>query len=419
MTTRGTVVLVDVYAPTRRLAPEFRRAGFDCVRVQSTREIPAVYRSGGYPREDFVADLVDDGDLESLVARVRPYRPVAVMTAGESGVELADRLSARLGTPSNGTDLSSARRDKFLMIEALREAGLRATQQVLVEDEVQLRSWHEAMGGRVVLKPRRSAASVGVTFCDDPDSSVAAFRKLHGRESVFSEAYSGVVAQEYLVGAEYMVNTASREGRHRVCDIWRTTHVQLNGVPDLLDGMFLVPAVGAVQDALTQYCCEVLDALGIRYGLAHLEVKMTPSGPCLVELGARMAGADLPYYTQLATGQSQLTWAVDAYVRPEAFDSRWNKPYELQQYFASLPMLSPVEGILDSYRRVDAIRSLESFRDFLVAVPPGGRLQRTVDDSTIPAAVNLMHPVAEAVKRDARTVRYFDGDSFYVLASEV
>ena len=42
--------------------------------------------------------------------------------------------------------------------------------------------------------------------------------------------------------------------------------------------------------ALVAYATQVLDALGIRHGAAHAEIILTPTGPCLVEIGCRPQG---------------------------------------------------------------------------------------------------------------------------------
>ncbi|CAN0369390.1 unnamed protein product, partial [Laminaria digitata] len=46
-----------------------------------------------------------------------PHPVIAVLAGAETGVELADRLSARMGNRNNGEDLTLARRNKYLMGE--------------------------------------------------------------------------------------------------------------------------------------------------------------------------------------------------------------------------------------------------------------------------------------------------------------
>ncbi|MFG1951992.1 ATP-grasp domain-containing protein [Micromonospora sp. NPDC048830] len=412
MAVQPNVVIVDAYAPTRRLAPEFHRAGYEVVRVQSTPEPPLVYASS-FDLSPYAANIVHTGDLSATVDTVAAYRPAAVVAGGELGVELADQLSEALGLLTNGTALSPARRDKYRQIETVRAAGLRAAHQLLVRDADQLARWHRELGGRVVVKPIRSAAGDGVSFCATPEESVAGYRAALGAENVFSARNEAVVAQEYLVGPEYVVDTVSRDGQHHVTDIWKYEKLTANGILDLTTGLRLLPRHGEAQEALVPYAFEVLDALGIAHGAAHLEIKLTPDGPCLVEVGARMAGLDMPHYSRECASEAQLEWIVDAYVRPERFAARWKESYRLRRHFVSAMTVSPADGRLRGYPLLPVVEQLESLVEIRPVVAPGGRLRRTVDDMTCPLIVNLRHEVAEVVERDFGTVRYLDGPSFY------
>jgi hypothetical protein len=399
----------------RHIAPAFIQAGYSCVRVQSSPNPPAVYRSSRPTLENYAANLVHDGDLAATVRGLSAYDPVAVVAGGEYGVAFADVLGEALGLPSNGTVLSHARRDKAAMAEAVAAAGLRTARQLRAETEAELVEWHRKTGGRIVVKPLSSAGGDGVAFCDTPEQSAAAFRRIVGAEDIFSLPNTAVLAQEYLVGTEYIVNTASCDGAHHVAEIWRSARFDVNGIRDLSGGCYLVPRNGEVQAALVEYAFGVLDALGIRHGPAHVELKLTPQGPCLIEAGARLSGGDLPHYARLATGESQLDWALDAYVRPKRFAARRGLPYEIDRHFAWVALISPVSGKLKGYRNMDAVRSLESFREMWELARPGGEIKKTIDDTTYPVIINLMHEVEEVVLRDMGTIRYLDGMGFYEL----
>jgi hypothetical protein len=145
---------------------------------------------------------------------------------------------------------------------------------------------------------------------------------------------------------------------------------------------------------------------------------MTPDGPCLVEVGARMAGQDIPGFAAAAIGESQVDWMVDAYVRPERFRQRCGQPYRLSRSIAWAKMVAPRSGFLASYRGLQAIKELESFRDIQFHVHPGQRLAQTVDDSTYPVTVTLMHEVDDILLRDLWTLRYIDGEHFYELTDD-
>jgi biotin carboxylase len=299
------------------------------------------------------------------------------------------------------------------MIEQVAAAGLRTPRQVLATDEAELLAWHQEVEGRIVVKPLRSAAGDGVAFCDTPGQSAEAFAAIMGRENIFSLPNLGVVAQEYLPGAEYIINTVSCAGRHQVTDNWGSGRLSVNGICDLLvEGVLLEPNAPGL-GKLTAYASAVLDALGIEFGPAHLEIKMTPEGPCLIEIGARISGGELPYFAAEAIGESQLDWTVDCYVRPERFDARCGTPYRLKRYFAWSALASPYCGTLLSYRGLEHIEALQSFRALRILVAPGSAIQPTVNDLTYPLTVTLSHESDGVLQRDLNTIRYLDGPSFY------
>ncbi|SCL13550.1 Biotin carboxylase [Micromonospora nigra] len=409
------VVMVDVYAPTMRLARAFADAGCAVVRLRSTPEVPAVYRGHDDPAAEalFADTVVHAGDLEVTTKAVAAHAPVAVVTGGELGVELADRLSEALGLTSNGTGRSAARRDKYLQIEALRAAGLPTARQLLVTDADELADWHRGLGGRVVVKPVRSAGNDGVFFCDTPQESVSAYRAVAGARNLFSQCNEAVVAQEYLAGVEYVVNTVSRDGRHRATDVWRYAKIDANGVRDRICAAVLVPPAAPERDTLVRYAAQVLDALDVRHGPAHHEIMLTAGGPRLVEVGVRLCGADTAAQALLALGESQVERTVQAYLDPAAFLAGVDAPQQVGTHVAMAFLTSPVTGVLRGYPLLDRVRELESLHEIHVGVRPGQRLPLTVDDTTEPMMVVLAHPRPEVVERDLATVGWLDGHGFY------
>lgn len=411
---RPVVVLVDVYAATMRLTEAFRAAGYDCLRLQSTTGVPPVWRAP-FNLETFVGNIVHQGDLCETLAQVASYDPMAIVACGEPGVDLADRLAEILNVPGNGSALSESRRDKHVQVETVKAAGLRGVEQLRVSSAEELAGWHERTGGRVVVKPLRSAGNDGVRFCDSPAESVAAYESILNTASVYLYPNTGVVAQEYLFGTEYIVNTVSRDGCHRATDLWRYSKISANGILDRINGAFSVAEDCPHRETLTRYAFAVLDALGVLHGPAHLEIMLTPTGPCLVEAGIRLCGADTAYYADLAGGESQIDWTVRAYTDPDGFHAHHQDPFQLRRNVVMSFFTSPASGTLRSYPRMNAVKELESFHDVRLNVRPGERLPMTVDDVSEPLMVSLAHSMEPVVERDFATLCYLDGPGFYEL----
>ncbi|MFD0597111.1 hypothetical protein ACFQZ4_36620 [Catellatospora coxensis] len=93
----GRVAIVDAYSTGRHLPAALRAYGAECVHVQSSSPdlhlVPA--------EEGFVRQLSHD-DVDATVGELRRLQVGLVVAGAESGVELADQLSAALGTPGNG-----------------------------------------------------------------------------------------------------------------------------------------------------------------------------------------------------------------------------------------------------------------------------------------------------------------------------
>lgn len=408
----GAVVMVDVYAPTLRLARAFAGAGRPVVRVQSTPKAPPVY-AAGFDRRLFADEIVHLGDFDATLAAVAGHNPQVVITGGELGVELADRLSEALGVATNGTRLSAVRRHKFLQVEVVREAGLATTPQVLADGEHHLAAWHAQVGGTLVIKPARSAGNDGVAFCRTTDQALAAYRKIRDQANIFGEINRQVVAQQLISGTEFAVNTVSCRGRHRVTDLWRYAKIAANGVSNRVAGGLFVPPGDPARPVLQEYAFAVLDALEVAYGPAHLEIILGRDGPCLVEIGARLCGADAARWAQVAGGESQIEWTVDAYLAPERFLAHHRRPPEIRRHVAMGWFTSPAAGVLRGYPRLDLVLGLESFCDLQTAVEPGGQLAVTVSDTTEPLGVTLAHSDPEVVARDFNTLLWLDGPGFY------
>lgn len=395
-----------------RLARGFIDAGYDVIRVQSTAEIPHTYQKT-FDGSTFLDNIVHHGDLGETGEAVCRHEPVALLTGGEMGVELADRLAEHLGMAGNGSKHSAARRDKYAQGQLLIAAGVPAARQLLVTDEDKLAAWHREIDGRVVIKPVRSAGNDGVTFCDSVDESLAAYRVVRDMTTIFDERNEGVVAQEYLYGTEFAVDTVSCAGRHRVTDIWEYQKISVNGVVDRTSALVLMSAEHHLRSELSEYTSAVLDALGVRYGPAHVEVIRTPDGLRLVEAGIRLAGADLAYYANLAAGESQIEWTVDAFVNPQRFLANHRSPYRLSQHVSIAFPTSPMAGRLNSYPGLDEARKLASYHNEVLFFAPGDYLPKTIDNESEPLIIGLAHPAADVVARDLLSIYYLDGPDFY------
>ncbi|MFI8106525.1 ATP-grasp domain-containing protein [Streptomyces sp. NPDC086023] len=403
-----TVVIVDGYSNAASLVTAFARRGHASVHVLSTAEPrPAMIP----PRpEDYAEWLAcpEGTPVEQVLTRLRALDPVAVLAGQEPGVPLADALSERLGLATNGTALSTARRDKYEMIETLRAAGIRCAEQFKTDDPDAAAAWAVRHGRTpVVVKPLSSASSDNVYICRTPGEVVDAARRVLAAHSMFAERNTEVLVQEFLSGREYAVDCVSADGSRYLAGVWESERRPVQGGRTIYDMCVLRDPGTAPVPALNAYVHTVLDALGIRHGPSHAEVIMTPQGPTLVEIGARLNGAMNADFYDAVFGTNVAELVAHAYTEPADFAHRFGgRTYRMVRAAAVYEAPTALDGVVAAVDSgiVDRIAALPAVHGAVVRSGPGKRLRPTEDLLTSPLRVFLAGPDEESLRRDRALV---------------
>eukprot|EP00456_Euglypha_rotunda_P039680 TRINITY_DN3058_c0_g1_i10.p1 TRINITY_DN3058_c0_g1~~TRINITY_DN3058_c0_g1_i10.p1 ORF type:complete len:576 (-),score=63.92 TRINITY_DN3058_c0_g1_i10:11-1588(-) len=341
---KKVMIVVDPFSTGAVLAAEILSRGAKVVRVFSA-EFPDHLLNlilDGI-KVEFINTIQHKGDLDETVKKIKQLKLgdnlIGCTPGCETGVELADAISEALGLRTNGTQLSDTRRNKYLMGEQVRRAGVRAVQQARVRSLEEINQFLKRFSGsefKCVIKPVAAAGSDGVYFCKNREDVYAKFKKLYGATNVLGATNTECVIQEYLEGKEYVVDTVSRDGKHKVVAVWEYDKRPTNGAPFVYYCLRLQSATDPKVKELIHYQFKVLDALGIKNGAGHGEVMYTPTGPCLVEVGARPHGGEgsfVPLVNKVFK-TSQVKAVTDIYLDVDA----WNATPEV-------PVLDNVFGL--------------------------------------------------------------------------
>jgi hypothetical protein len=247
----------------------------------------------------YPSNLDEAAAVEVLVAQLSalPWPIKVILPGAETGVELADQLSSHFGLRTNGTSQSEARRNKYVMGETVRSAGIRAVKQL------QSRTWSEIAAFlaewqpspyRVIVKPMDSAGSDDVTLCRSEEEVQRAFGHILGKVNGLGLVNESVLVQEYLEGQEYVIDMVSRDGEHKLVGIWEYDRRPANGASFVCHGQWhrTISDNPDYYGQLVEYEKKVCTALGIRNGPSHGEVKWYKEAPILVEVGSRCHGGD-------------------------------------------------------------------------------------------------------------------------------
>lgn len=407
------VALVDAYSTGRHLLPALHRHGTECVHVRSQH--PDVHMSKAPFPEGFIDDIRHEGDVAATASALRKWEVSCVITGGESGVELADQLAVELGTPGNGMGRPSSRRNKYDMVLAMRDAGLPHAATIISSEADDIIAWAEATAGYpVVLKPVSSCGTDNVMACSSPEQVRAAHEKITTTPDRHGMANTVVLAQEFLDGDEYFVNTVSRDGKHHTVEIWRYYKIPVPGGNIMYDYDEPLAPDDPVAKKVESYTRQVLDALEIRHWAAHTEVMMTARGPVLVECAARVGGGQIPELNTRCFGANQMDLLALAAVKPDEFNRLPATVYQLLQIPRNVSLINPRDhGVVPSDEKMAVIRALPSYARTLMARPEGHVLPRTVDVATQPGWIFLISDDPQQVVADYQKIRQIERDYLY------
>lgn len=304
-------------------------AGWDCLDQADARDIPVWLADtpanlARLPRLTERAAAVLElpyHDPDSCVAWARSQRGRQKFLGGygfrEQAVQSVAAVSEVLGTA--GISLATARRlqDKAACRQALREHGFRQPPSALCRDRDEALHFMAAhQPGPWILKPPAAQGSVGISLLGGPqdlDPALAHLARSYAdfaRDTGTSQDQAARAERTFLMegfqtGTEYSAEGVCIDGRPRVLAV---TEKLTTGPPHFVEVGHAMPAdLGqAWEEAVDDAVCAALTALGLTWGVFHVEFWIDgPLGEPAVVLGemhARPGGDHIHTMTQHITG---------------------------------------------------------------------------------------------------------------------
>lgn len=251
-----------------------------------------------------VLESTRDADALCVAAReLAARRPVdGVLCWDEARILQTAQVAATLGLPGGDPEMILRCRDKHRTRTALAAGGVSQPQSALVASVEQALATAEQIGYPVVLKPRALAASLGVVKVHTPDELEARFAFARDTTAPEAPRYdAGVLVEEYAAGQEISVDCAVSGGT-----VWPlfVARKEVGYAPyfeeighrvDAADPLLRDPRIVEILRAAHR-------ALGFGDGMTHVELRLTPDGPKVIEVNARLGGDLIPYLGMRASG---------------------------------------------------------------------------------------------------------------------
>jgi len=235
----------------------------------------------------------------------------AVIPLAETAVDYSDVIGAMLGLAHhNPLHLATSRRDKGFMKETVQKAGIRVATFARIQKVSEIENCIQQLqlddDWPIVVKTPQGFSSTDVYICESLNDAKLAAANILDSVGPEGRRVSHALIEKYIGGTEFAVNLmAFGEGNLTVTDVWKyvKTDKARYSQAENCD-----PNDAALKHVV-EYSKRVAQAVGLRYGAGHVEVKATRDDgiyvdPCMMEVGARLSGGRKATMTQAAMGGS-------------------------------------------------------------------------------------------------------------------
>lgn len=214
-------------------------------------------------------------------------------------------VAEKMGLTGNGISGSLTATNKHLMKEALVKSNVPTAKFRLTDgtDAVDV----TGLNYPLIVKPTDRSGSRGVTRINGPEEDISSAIARAVDQSFEKKA----LVEEYVFGKEYSVECISYQGKHTLLAV---TEKFTTGDPHYIETGHLEPA--GLSDTQLKEVEKIvfagLDALGVRSGASHSELKISGDKISMIEIGARMGGDKIgSTLVELSTGYDFVKAVID------------------------------------------------------------------------------------------------------------
>lgn len=238
-------------------------------------------------------------DFEAHCQLIEQEKVQGIVTCQmENPLSLMARLAERYHFLFPTEKVIQKARNKYLMKQAFLQEGVPCAKGMILEnlqdlEQLDFAQWHFPL----IIKPVDSYSSRGVYRVN----SVVELKDRYVEALRYSST-GQVLVEEFLEGPEVSVEAVTYQAKTHIIQI---TDKVITPYPNTVELAHFQPSQLSAADLtkMGEVVQAAIKALGIDFTGSHAELKLTPQGPKMIEIGARLGGDYISsYLTTLSTG---------------------------------------------------------------------------------------------------------------------
>ena len=325
------------------------------------------------PRKSFVINFSKpEKATEEIVAFAETHPIDAIVGVDDDTTVLVSMAAKALSLPHNSVESARTTRSKYQMRKVLAAAGVPSPHFELVSISADPKEIASHVNFPCVLKPLSLSASRGVIRANDPEEFTKAFRRIvsilgspdvKARKDARSQQ---ILVEDFIPGVEVALEGILIRGRLKVLAIFDK--------PDPLDGPFFEETLYItpsrlpidVQENIISCTARTADALGLREGPVHAELRVNDDGAWIIEIAARSIGGLCARTLRFGTGIS-----LEELIIRHAIGMEVESLQREQQPAGVMMIPIPRAGILREVRGKTDAGQVSGIEEITISIPIG------------------------------------------------
>lgn len=307
-------------------------------------------------------DLVDSEGLLSAAYRIRRERRLdAVFTAGTDFSIAVALIAEALGFPGHSPAAATLASDKAMMRRSFERSRVPSPPftEINTADDIPARIRH--LPPPWVVKPVDNMGARGVQRIDEIEKFREALE--------IARKHSGtnrVLVESLIEGPEFSLDALVEDGRIIPCGI---ADRQIHYPPHFIEMGHTIPSKLSErkQSVLWNTFERGIKALGLSHGAAKGDIKLSPQGPVVCEIAARLSGGFMSGYTYpYSSGIRPTEGAIRLALGMEA-----DMPKPTLKLVCAERALIAIDGTISSIEGIEEAVRLPGVKNFFFRVKRG------------------------------------------------
>ena len=282
------------------------------------------------------------------------------MTAGTDFSANVAWAAEKLGLPGTSYESALNASDKERMRRCFAQAGIPSPEFVTMKSPPK-DGYKLPFSWPAVVKPVDNMGARGCRRVDD----FSGLKEAVAEALNFSRSGRAII-EEYMEGPEFSVDALVYQGEVTICG-FADRHIFFP--PYFIEMGHTMPSAmeGDQIKKMLDAFCGGIKALGITNGAAKGDIKLSPKGPMIGEIAARLSGGYMsgwtyPYSSGVLLTRGAIEIALGQ--RPTGLESEWNY-VSAERAFISIP------GRVSSIRGEEKAKIIPHVKDVFMRIKPG------------------------------------------------